>query len=69
MKGIIGCDADSLKPGAVVMGANGARITIIRKVSEAEALASAARSDLPVKPVAGEHWYEAEIALAPVTSN
>jgi hypothetical protein len=68
VKGFIGTDAGWLEPGETVV--NGTqRITIVRKVTEEEALESAARSDLNVVPVVNEHWYEVDISLAPVTDN
>lgn len=64
MKGILGCDAPYLQPGQVVFAANGQQMTILRKVTLEDALASAERNGLPrPQPVGDEQWYEVDIDL------
>jgi hypothetical protein len=71
LKGIIGCDADWLKPGEVVGTADGRRMTILRKVDLAAAFGIAARvGDVNFSPGPDEHFYEVEVDLqAQVTNN
>lgn len=70
MKGILGCDADWLKPGERVRAANGQQMTILRKVTLEEALASAERNNLPKpEPVGNEHWYEVDVDLRAGSTN
>jgi hypothetical protein len=71
MKGIMGCDADWLKPGDDVGAADGRRMTILRKVDLAAAIEIAERvGDTSFAPVPNEHFYEVEIDLqAGVTNN
>lgn len=71
MKGIIGCDADWLKPGEVIGTPDGRRMTILRKVDLAAAVEIAERvGDVNFRPVPDEHFYEIDIDLqAQVTNN
>lgn len=63
MKGILGCDADWLIPGLIVFTPDGRNLTILRKITLEEALASAERLGMKVDPKGDEQWYEVQVAV------
>lgn len=71
MKGIIGCNADWLKPGEVIETAQGHLMTVLRKVDLMAAIELAEQvGDTNFKPFPDEHFYEIDVDFqAQVTNN
>lgn len=70
MKGVMGCDADWLKPGQVIETADGYLMTILRKVDLEAATAIAERvGNTSFAPVPNEHFYEVDVDLTTRVNN